>query len=444
MPRFRPASTTVFSTLSTGSNNSFQEESPQSLVCPVCNVQHATIDELLKHQSCNRHFACDECEQCYWTQEGLQLHKRNDHPAHQDLQCPGCQCHFTRVSLFWKHIENSQCRVIFPGDIARQRERKLEFAKQLELRGRGLDDILLQGKSHIKNEDTWASHIEGEAPAAEPMAILNRHPSALLPNTRPISITPDAHPVSYRNEDFPAIPSEQEMNAWEEQKVLFPDTSDSTPVTYNAVPPPTSHSTTLAATPRKPIQQPASNNRIQTLPTPANPAESGEHTTTSSGRIVDPNHPDFNAAVFYNSLLNKFVCPYKICRKKFNSAHTLVGHLRSPAHTGGRLGCICCKKIFTTPVALIEHMETTTTCAVRDTDNFRRALGDLTGGLIDVDTRSRLRNNTTKFVINEKAFRELRSSVSGSNTGLEKKGNEKIHASAQEQQEYWNNPDIHW
>jgi hypothetical protein len=168
---------------------------------------------------------------------------------------------------------------------------------------------------------------------------------------RPGAFSPNAHPAQYRNEDFPVIPSsrlrarpgdfpplggrashhanynhaagspvvpgisgERRTNAWKEEKVLFPDTSAGTPVSYNSVPPQASYSTPLNAAPRGSIQQPASNNKIQTIPAAEDPAESGRHTTTSSGRIIDPNHPDFNAAVFYNDLLNKFVCPYKLCR----------------------------------------------------------------------------------------------------------------------------------
>lgn len=62
------------------------------------------------------------------------------HRPELDLECFGCHSHFSRAGAFWEHLENNECKVIFPSDIVRLREKNLEFAKQLELRRLTLDD----------------------------------------------------------------------------------------------------------------------------------------------------------------------------------------------------------------------------------------------------------------------------------------------------------------
>ncbi|KAJ2972458.1 hypothetical protein NUW58_g9181 [Xylaria curta] len=145
----------------------------------------------------------------------------------------------------------------------------------------------------------------------------------------------------------------------------------------------------------------APNSKIRTTQATVNPTENGPHSTTSSGRIIDPNDPDYNPAVFHNEILEKFVCPYKSCGKKFHNAFTLTQHLRSPAHNGGRISCICCKKICTTVATLIGHMETATNCPIRDTDSFQRALGQITGGIMGYHRRSGM------FYIDKSSVEEL-------------------------------------
>jgi hypothetical protein len=77
-------------------------------------------------------------------------------------------------------------------------------------------------------------------------------------------------------------------------------------------------------------------------------------------------------------------------------------------------------------------METTTNCFVRDMDAFGSALGQLTGGILNIDPRSKLPNGTTKFVIDVKAVQDLLNRRgSGPTTRLEKKEKENINTPVQ-------------
>ncbi|KAI1131227.1 hypothetical protein F5Y10DRAFT_287437 [Nemania abortiva] len=392
---------------SDGSDDSYIKESLQSLVCPKCSVKYPNLHELLTHQRAEQHFVCDKCEQCYWTEDDLRKHKRNYHRPELDLECFGCGSHFDRAHLLWNHFESNECKVIYPSDIARLREKNLEFAQQLELRKATLEDIIQQGESHIKGEHTWASDFGGEIP--EPAMPPTSPPPAAFALTR------NAHPLHYRSEDFPVLPTQAKTpkafnplgyrsgNSWSNRKATISQTPNKAPVSYNAVPPPTSYDSPPAYASRNAPHSPAHNNRIQTTEAPTNPVESSgpQSTTTLVQRIVDPDHPDYNPAVFHNSLLEKYVCPYKSCGKKFNNVYALTQHLRSPAHAGGRISCICCKKQFTTVASLISHMETATKCPIRDTDGFRRALGQVTGGILDFHIRSGM------FTIDQNSVRRL-------------------------------------
>ncbi|KAI0399298.1 hypothetical protein F4802DRAFT_53381 [Xylaria palmicola] len=391
--------------LSTVSTDSKATAAPLSLICPKCNVEYPNIDELLKHQAASKHFVCSQCDAAFHTPAGLQGHKAKSHRPVLDLECFGCHSHFTEAARFWRHLESNECKVIFPSDIARLREKNLEFAKQLELRNRKMDDVFQEGAghSHIKFEDTWASEVQAETTPVKPVVAQNfpSRPAPVLPG--------NAHPVHYRSENFPTLPNNPEVptatdlrnkqkgNIWSNRKL----THNSVKVSYNSVPPPVSYDVLPKNSRKTAIDRTEYKGKIQIVQAPANPSEGGPHRTTSSGRVVDPNDRNYNPAVFYNEILEKFVCPYKSCLKGFHNAVGLTRHLGSPAHTDGRLSCIRCMKTCTTVAGLISHMETTTNCPIRGTDGFRRALGQLTGGILDFNIRSGM------FVIDQESVKKL-------------------------------------
>ncbi|KAK5631073.1 hypothetical protein RRF57_006788 [Xylaria bambusicola] len=394
--------------LSVGSDPSHVDGSLQLLICPKCNVKYPNIHELLTHQAAERHFACDQCALCFWSEVGLQDHRRKSHRPDLDLECFGCKSHFIRAGFFWEHLESGKCNVIYPGDLARLREKNLEFAKQLERRRMKLEDMIPHGDSHIKGEEnTWASNLKEDATLVQPV-VTPDFPS------RPVPISAEnAHPLYYRSEDFPVLPTshkgsaapgpryEKKDNAWSNRKAAFFQIPSKISVSYNAVPPPISYDNSTSSVNENAFKEFIDNEKIRLLQTGKAPAEDGPHDATSNGLIINPNHPNYNPAVFYNELLEKFVCPYKICKKKFYDVFSLTRHLQSPVHVGGRMSCICCKKSFTTVANLITHMETATTCPIRETDGFRRALGQITGGILDFHSRSGI------FFVDDKAVQEL-------------------------------------
>lgn len=178
--------------------------------------------------------------------------------------------------------------------------------------------------SHIKGEYTWASDFEGETAPAEPAVT----PAA---SSRPAPVVAaNAHPLYYRSEDFPVLPggraqeatpcaryarTEQKRGVWSNYKASATQKASDTNA-YNAVPPPASYDSPPVSASMSFVQKPAVSSKGQTMQAPVNSTldEPSAHRITSSERVVDPDHPDYNPVVFHNAILERYVCPYKICR----------------------------------------------------------------------------------------------------------------------------------
>ncbi len=80
----------------------------------------------------------------------------------------------------------------------------------------------------------------------------------------------------------------------------------------------------------------------------------------------------------------------------------LVAHLKSPAHVGPKLTCPYCQFHFAGTTALINHVESPAAkCRMRDTAHYPFFIDQLTAGIVDV--RGRHRDNTVRYIVNEKA-----------------------------------------
>ncbi|KAI0599148.1 hypothetical protein F4775DRAFT_128997 [Biscogniauxia sp. FL1348] len=95
-------------------------------------------------------------------------------------------------------------------------------------------------------------------------------------------------------------------------------------------------------------------------------------------------------------------------------------HLRSPAHSPADIACPYCKNVFKTLTAWVSHTESTSSCSVRDTPDYRPALAQVTGGILDIDPTKRLKNYTPFFKVDEKFIEEMSYKRAAMASGLEK------------------------
>lgn len=126
-------------------------------------------------------------------------------------------------------------------------------------------------------------------------------------------------------------------------------------------------------------------------------------------------------------------------RKTFKTKGGLIGHLRSPAHSGKKYRCPYCLKDFTSLTAITQHAEDTgSRCRIRYSDNYDAYMDQLTAGLVDVSL-DRHEDGTLKYNTTEKAQEAFGRKVN--------KGKGKVVVGAEEaDQATWDKvePEIRW
>ncbi|KAI0835317.1 hypothetical protein F5Y06DRAFT_306282 [Hypoxylon sp. FL0890] len=333
--------------------------------CPKCRRAYPTKQALFEHQKKEGHLTCDFCEKCFYTIRGLLSHRQEDHRVEQNLNCPGCNRTFVSAGGWTQHVENGECSAIFPSDIA-DAIPKIMNAIAGSVKTSGDENISYSGPHHFGDawDDEWKK---------EDTFDVEQHPEAF-----PRTVKQEFYRGGSKQQDLLTGENadnleQRPQNAWAQKKNLFPEKEKS-----QAERPP-SHLL-------EEIGQPTPSSR----PT-------GE-------RIIDPYHPEFNVSLFKDSILETYKCPHKSCNSKFKNSKGLIGHLKSPAHSGNQFPCPGCRVLFTTAASFVQHIETvsSTKCRLRENEvEYRRVLGAISNGALDVDIFATLTNNTMKLKIDE-------------------------------------------
>ncbi|CAM1507931.1 Fc.00g047790.m01.CDS01 [Cosmosporella sp. VM-42] len=319
-------------------------------LCKPCNLLFSTWEGLLKHKDGMRqdgklqHFHCGICGEDFKTEIAEIKHIRQNHAKAQELDCPGCgKGPFVRLAGLMSHIEND-CHRINASTLEEMRANKSAFSQKLEA----------LTKETVKSN--YASYM--------PSTINGSEGGVSLGSQKP-------NPFMLKKNEFPGLPGQTDRNggafvkdhltslsenehpgAWGKQKQLFEN----------------------APAARRPTQD-----QLQAATAPT------ARSIYDNMDPADPDHPSFNAASCYCKYAEKFLCPKVGCLKVFKTSGGLVGHLRSPAHSGTEYRCPYCLDTFNSLTAITAHAESQgTRCRIRDTENFDIYLDQLTAGIVDV------------------------------------------------------------
>lgn len=253
------------------------------------------------------------------------------------------------------HIEKD-CIRISTDTLEEMREQKLEFSDKLQT----LTKNTIKSNYSQYMPSSYAGSVSSTGNSQQPDPFLYKN-----------NEFPHLARQNLRDKPAPAAKTENEApKAWEQQKNLFPNA---------------------------PAAQ---------QPTP----EQLKAATAPSARTfydaMDPHHPDhpsFNAARYYSAYTDAFNCPVARCQKTFKSKGAIIGHLRSPAHSGTKYRCPYCLKYFSSLTAITQHAEDTgSRCRIRFSDNYNAYMDQLTAGLVDV-ALNRHEDGTVKYSTTEKA-----------------------------------------
>ncbi|KAI0851564.1 hypothetical protein F5Y00DRAFT_259567 [Daldinia vernicosa] len=341
------------------------------LRCLKCMATFATQRGLYLHQQKQGHLACGFCKLSFHDITALIQHRADDHKAEQDLPCPGCRTKFISAGEWIRHVERGECHAIFPSDISGNIVQAVEsISKALaESKFEDVDYTVNSGKSYAEISDTWKND---ETWNREQSLDARDNPERFPRTARQEFYQGGSKQTDLLTGDDGANVEQRPFNAWAQKKNLFPEKAAS-----RAVPPPPSLLENM------------------TRPSPS--------TQPTGQRIIDPDHPGFNAGLFWNPILEVFKCPHKDkfgkeCGSKLKNSKGLIAHLRSPAHTSPRFQCPGCTNVFTSGGSWAQHAENVneSKCRIRNTPFYRQALNMITNGALDIDTLIKLANDMAK------------------------------------------------
>ena len=140
-------------------------------------------------------------------------------------------------------------------------------------------------------------------------------------------------------------------------------------------------------------------NRIAPAAKPKNTDPNAPHAhLNSASKLELPS--TIEPYLYWNNLLEQFVCPGHKCGRKFDTSDAFTAHLLTGAHVGGRRQCPSCLKTFGSTTALISHCESgNKKCMIRKSANYNQVMRELTGGLIGTD--GHLHDGSVRYTANK-------------------------------------------
>jgi len=325
--------------------------------CKTCNLTFKNYDAYHKHKvSSARHITCGKCSMDFRTDAALKSHHDLQHPAEQQLPCPGCNKVFVRLGSLMSHIESGECSPVDRAKIEAVRKMKESWNINARAAHRN-KDFSRTGGTFGEQPNPFAVPMNSTSISTKPAAIISKNAAAFAIGEDLIKLDEMASILNSPWNDSVFNPMSQSLNQ---------------ATTY-----------TTAASTTESFQNP-------NVKTAVLDEAWDEH---------DPEGPNFKASNYYFNVLRKYKCPNYPCNKSFIHQGTFIAHLKSPAHREEKLQCNNCLRYFLSATALTQHCEAQgTRCKVRETDGYGGLVDEVTGGT--ARTEGRHVDNTVRYAVN--------------------------------------------
>ncbi|KAK4633818.1 hypothetical protein CLAFUR0_03718 [Fulvia fulva] len=359
------------------------------------------------------HIACEFCGEDFKSFGGRKRHRLHDHPADQDVECPGCKQHFVRAYLMIRHLEQNRCPNIRPLEFHRHISQKYIVSQVMHA-----PDKLLKSLAANKTVDDKNPGRIGQAHRDEDLdpldqdeeggvSLLDQADEAQMGGYKPLvpeSDLIDVHnrggPPSAALERWPRLPGQDLPDLSTSMRGMSIKTPR-TPTRRDSILG-REKTTVTASLPAKPIAW-GSKTSEKLFPYSKEPkkqskaadwsgilaqreaqAAAENNTSLWKSRWWDPTSPDYQVEIFYNAFEGAYLCPFESCEKdnhRFDSPYDLHVHM-AHAHIRQVWGCVACHKRFPSPSSLVAHAESSRRCYVRDSGKFKQFITDITGGYL--------------------------------------------------------------
>ncbi|EHA57159.1 hypothetical protein MGG_07013 [Pyricularia oryzae 70-15] len=332
------------------------------------------------------HLECLICNEKLHSSEAFYYHLRMNHPADQDLNCPACGQHHNKVYKLMDHLVDCDKAAYAIARIETARDKSLKFVRELAYRDEARHKKGVQlGPAPINSDfGEYLGH-------RDPRVDLPDEEQKLASEMHDLGLESSSSVEKFHKGDSKCPDLLTSDDNWAQKENNNPRVQKSAPVTADM----------LASKRLFPNAPPAVQPTAQQLKHLA--ASHDPQTPALNLDIRDPDNPKFSVGMYYEHVMDKYRCAYAPhCIKTFKKAGQLIGHLKTNDHQPAKYRCPFCSKMYRTLSALTQHCETPNTfCEIDYSYSYRVFLGQLTGGVIDVDGKHA--DHTPKYTVTNEA-----------------------------------------
>ncbi|EME86260.1 uncharacterized protein MYCFIDRAFT_82185 [Pseudocercospora fijiensis CIRAD86] len=356
---------------------------PSHFYCKKCKVDCADWEGLLAHQvdmmapflgekkrdSGERptHIVCELCGITFKSMGGRRDHRRQAHPADQDVECPGCSCKFPRASHLIDHLEQGRCSRFTKDQFYSHMQHKYILSQVMKNPGI-FSELVMQNQKQLlppMEQLSIKSDAEAEDPDEGGVSILEEYDEAQQSGYKPLE--PERSLMDFH--DHASVKAWPKLSSRATSRAGAPSATSSAWTSGR-----------LSKAPQK----------VETSSQPAAgkwDAITKFHREQSKNTNLLNTHFWNDEQYFWNEFLQCYVCPLPACQSQtalsntFTTLDEIKQHIEL-AHLRSFYRCEGCYKRFNTCAALVGHVEATQKCGIRQSDKFKKFINEVTGGFL--------------------------------------------------------------